>query len=594
MASLGHRTYALPGLVGAALLALAAPGAPGVAPVDWLPLRDIRPGMRGVARTVVRGVAVETFDVEALAVVPGAGPAGDLILIRASGPVIERTGGIAAGMSGSPVYFRGRLAGAVGFGWAFADHTLGLVTPIEAMRSALPSPRRGQLAPPSVLAGPWTLPAPVHAGGRRVARVAVAPSGAHGPRAADDVAVMVPLARPLLVSGTSARAAALLQEALGPWGVQPVPGAAGGSTGDRPALVPGSAVGVQLIRGDLNAVAIGTLTYRDGERLLAFGHPFLNRGDAAYLLTSAVIHGVVPSASFPFKIGSAGAPVGVVVQDRRVGVGGIVGRLPPMVGVRLSVLDGDRGRRVTLGTQVVQDPQLGPVLVLVSALEVIDRALDRVGEGTARVRLSLRGRGLEAPIVRENVFYHPRDVGSAAMLELPEALRLLFANEFVRTGPVDVSVEAEVRKARETAAVVEAELARPRLRRGEVASVRVTLRPFQGEPVVRDVGLAVPEQFPAGPATVLIRAGGRPVPEGGLPAALLSEPAEIAATSAAEQLAAFADRDRNTDVVVELVPGPARFPDAAGAAGARTAKVRVPTPWVVRGRVQLATTVEGP
>jgi hypothetical protein len=580
--------------------ALAAPAAPAPVRDDWLPLAAIRPGMRGVARTVVRGVTVETFDVEALAVVPGAGPAGDVILVRASGPLIARSGGIAAGMSGSPVYFGGRLAGAIGFGWTFADHTLGLVTPIEAMRGALPAPWRGQRAssaprPGALLAGPWTLPAPVHVGGRRIARVAVASAAA--PRWAspgDDVVVMVPLARPLLVSGMSTRAAALLEDALGPAGVQPVQGAAGGSTDARPVLEPGSAIGAQLIRGDLNVVAIGTLTYRDGERILAFGHPVLNRGDSAYLLTPAVIHGVVRSASFPFKIGSAGAPVGVVTQDRRAGVGGIIGRLPPVVGVRVSVLDGDRHHRATLGTQVVADPQMGPVLALVSALDVVDRALDRVGEGTARVRLTLRGRGLEGPIVRENVFYHPRDVGSAAMLELPEALRLLFANEFVRTGPVDVTVEAEITKARQTAAVVEADLGQPRLRRGGAATVRVTLRPFQGEPVVREVELAVPEQFPTGPATVLVRAGGRPVPEGGLPAALLSEPVEIGGKSAAEQLAAFTDRDRNTDVVVELVPGPARFPDSTGAVTPRTAKVRVPTPWVVRGRVQLATTVDGP
>ncbi len=580
----------------AALLgtALTTPAAPAPAPAGWLPLAAIRPGMRGVARTVVRGVTVETFDVEALAVVPGAGPAGDLILVRASGPLIARTGGIAAGMSGSPVYFGGRLAGAIGFGWTFADHTLGLVTPIEAMRGALPSSRDRRTSA-AASSGPWTLPAPVHLGGRRIARVAVtSTAAARREPAGSDLAVMAPLARPLLVSGMSTRAAALLEEALGPAGVQPVQGAAGGSTDVRPVLEPGSAVGVQLIRGDLNVVAIGTLTYRDGDRILAFGHPVLNRGESAYLLTSAVIHGVVQSASFPFKIGSAGAPVGVVTQDRRAGVGGVVGRLPPIVGVRVSVRDGDRGHRATLGTQVVADPQLGPVLVLVSALDVVDRALDRVGEGTARVRLSLRGRGLEAPIVRENVFYHPRDIGSAAMLELPEALRLLFANEFVRTAPVDVTVEAEVTKARQTAAVVEADLSRPRLRRGGGATVRITLRPFQGEPVVREVDLAVPAQFPTGPATVLVRAGGRPVPEGGLPAALLSEPVEIAGTSAAEQLAAFADRDRNTDVVVELVPGPARFPDSTGGVAPRTAKVRVPTPWVVRGRVQLATAVDGP
>src|SRR5687767_7126515 len=91
------------------------PGRTAAAPPDWMPISEVRRGMRGEARTVVLGTAVEAFDVEILAVMPGAGPAGDLILIRASGPIVRRTGGIAAGMSGSPVFVNGRLVGAIGF-----------------------------------------------------------------------------------------------------------------------------------------------------------------------------------------------------------------------------------------------------------------------------------------------------------------------------------------------------------------------------------------------------------------------------------------------------------------------------------------------
>ncbi|MBI3998391.1 MAG: hypothetical protein HY355_05105 [Armatimonadetes bacterium] len=574
-------------LLAAAMVApvVAAPAAPPSAAADWLPLAEVRPGMRGVGRTVVRGVTVESFDVEALAVVPGAGPAGDLILIRVSGPLIEKSGGIAAGMSGSPVYFGGRLAGAIGFGWAFADHSLGLVTPIETMLRALPVAR----------GGPRRLPVPVVAAGRRIEQIAIGPTLADAravEAATPQVAAMVPLARPLLVSGIGGRAAQLLAAELGPLGIMPVEGAAGGSTDARPPLVPGSAIGVQLIRGDLNALSIGTLTYRKGDAIIAFGHPFLNRGRTGYLLTAAVIHEVVRSTAFPFKVGSAGAPIGVINEDRRAGIGGRVGWLPPLLGVRAVVTDGDRGRTVTVSTQVVRDPSLGPLLALISALEAMDRALDRVGEGTARVRLTLRARGLDAPIVRENMFYHPRDIASAAMLELPEALRLLFANEFVRTGPVDVTMAVEVQQTRQTAALIEAELDRPRVRRGEVLTVRVTLRPFQGEPVARSIELAVPESFPPGGATVLIRAGGRPMPEQGLPALLTAEPVEVSATSAAEQLAAFTDRDRNTDLIVELVPGAARLPDGSGTTASRTVRVRSPTSWVIRGRVQLQTTVD--
>jgi hypothetical protein len=447
---------------------------------------------------------------------------------------------------------------------------------------------------PSPRAERRTLTAPVWAGGRRIDQIVVSRTvgeAARAEAAVPHLAAMVPLARPLLVSGISTRGAQLLAAELGPLGVTPVEGAAGGSTNVRPPLVPGSAIGVQLIRGDLNAVAIGTLTYRRGEMILAFGHPFLNRGRTGYLLTAAEIHEVVRSASFPFKIGSAGAPVGIVNEDRRAGIGGRIGVLPPMVGVRTVVTDGDSGRTITLGTQIVRDPQLGPLLALVSALEAVDRALDRVGEGTARVRLTLRARGLDGPVVRENVFYHPRDVGSAALLELPEALRLLFANEFVRTGPIDVTIAVEAQQGRQTAAVIEAEADRPRVRRGETIAVRITMRPFQGTPVTRVVEVAVPEEFPLGPATLLIRAGGRPVPEQGLPALLAVEPVDVSAGSAADQLAAFSGRDRNTDLVVELIPGAARFPDGTGSAP-RQVRVRTSTSWVVRGRVQLPMTVD--
>lgn len=576
---------ALLAAVAAALtLASATAGFAAAEPPGWMPLAAVRPGMRGTALTVVRGVTVESFDVEVLATVPGAGPSGDLILVRASGPLIRRTGGIAAGMSGSPVYLDGRLVGAIGFGWAFADHSLGLVTPIESMLRAIPTARAERRR----------LDRPVWAGGRRIEQIAVSPTyraAVDAEAATPHLAAMLPLARPLLVSGIGPRAAQLLAAELGPLGLTPVEGAAGGSTDVRPPLVPGSAIGVQLIRGDLNAVSIGTLTYRRGDTILAFGHPVLNRGRIGYLLTAAEIHGVVRSTSFPFKIGSAGAPVGAVVEDRRAGIGGRLGALPPLVAVRTIVTDGDRGRTTTLGTQVVRDPTLGPLLALASALEAVDRALDRVGEGTARVRLTLRARGLDRPVVRENVFYHARDIGSAALLEMPEALRLLFANEFVRTGPIDVTVTIEAGQHRLTAAVIEGELAAPRVERGEQITARVTLRPFQGAPVTRVVTMTVPPEFPSGPATLLIRAGGRPVPEQGLPALLLAEPPDALAASATDQLAAFADRDRNTDLIVELVPGAARFPDAGGGA-IRTVRVRVATDWVVRGRVQLPVTVE--
>lgn len=574
-----------------------APAGLAAGPAEFMPLSEVRPGMRGEARTVVHGTTVERFDVEVLSVVPGSGPVGDLILIRASGPVIQRTGGIAAGMSGSPVYLQGRLAGAIGFGWAFSEHSLGLVTPIAYMLRALPGARAGadRAVAHQASGDDRILPSPVTVGGRTITRVAIAPSAGVAATTATrtpGVAVMVPLARPLLVSGMSPRVLQLLRGELDPLGLTLVEGAAGASTDARPTLVPGSAVGVQLMRGDLNAVAIGTLTYRQGDAIVAFGHPLLNRGSTGYLLTPAVIHEVVRSTAFPFKVGSAGAPVGIVTEDRRAAIGGRIGVLPPLVAVRVSVTDRDRGRTAMMGTRVINDRQLGPLLAVAAAMEAVDRVLDRIGEGTAHVRLTLRARGLAGPVVRENTFYHARDIGSAGLLELPEALRLLFANEFVETGPVDVLVEAEIERTRQTASITEATVDTPRVRRGGTVVVGAILRPFQGPAITRTIDVRVPEGFPAGPATVLVRAGGRPMPEQGLAALLAAEPTESPAASMSAQLAGFSERDRNTDLIVELIPGAARIPGGAGDQTVQTVRVRTATSWVVRGRTQLAVTVD--
>lgn len=594
-ATRGHRRVTGPALLLliAGLLLAQLPRGLGAAPASWMPLSEVRPGMRGRALTVVRGTTVEPFDIEVLSIVPGSGPAGDLILVRASGPLIQRSGGIAAGMSGSPVFIGGRLVGAIGFGWAFSDHSIGLVTPIADMLRALPGRRAGDRVIPPIAHRP--LPRPVDVDGHILTHVALAPTreaAARREAEAPRTAVMVPLARPLLLSGAGPRARQVLQHQFDAMGLVLVEGATGSSTEDRPALVPGSAIGVQVMRGDLNAVAIGTLTYRQGDLILGFGHPFLNRGPAAFLLTPAVIHGVVRSAAFPFKIGSAGGPVGIITEDRRAAIGGRVGVLPPLVAVRASVTDRDRGRTAIMGIRVASDRQLGPALALASAVEATDRALDRIGEGTARVRLTLRGRGLDRPLVRENVFYHSRDIGSAALLELPEALRLLFANEFVPVGPVDVQIEAEVEASRQTAVITEATLHTRRVRRGDVLVVKIALRPFQGASTTRSIELAVPEAFPLGAATVLVRAGGRAMPEQGLAALLASEPVEAPAASAAAQLASFADRDRNTDLVVELIPGAARIPDGTGDLPVQTVRTRAATSWVVRGRVQLPVAVD--
>ena len=100
---------------------------------ETMPVDQITPGMRGIAKTVVSGTKIEEFGVEVLGIMKGKGPSGDLILVRTYGDLIDRTGGIAQGMSGSPVYIDGKLVGAIAYGWSLTDHKIGMVTPIADM-----------------------------------------------------------------------------------------------------------------------------------------------------------------------------------------------------------------------------------------------------------------------------------------------------------------------------------------------------------------------------------------------------------------------------------------------------------------------------
>ena len=223
----------------------------GLAAPAIMGLEEVKPGMHGVAKTVISGTKIEEFGVEVLGIMKDKGPSGDLILVRTYGDLIEKTGGIAQGMSGSPVYINGKLIGAIGYGWSLTDHKTGMVTPIGDMLKLLDSP------------------------------LAVPPSS--------EATNLQPLATPLMVSGFGERALSMLGEQLKPYSLVPYAAGEPSQGVTYPSLEPGSAVGVQLVQGDVSVGALGTVTYVDDKKVLAFGHPFLKKGNVGYYMSNAYI-----------------------------------------------------------------------------------------------------------------------------------------------------------------------------------------------------------------------------------------------------------------------------------------------------------------
>ncbi len=575
---------------------------PGIPPI--MPLAEVKPGMRGIGRTVIQGQKIEEFTIDVIGILRGGGgiiPVRHLILFRTSGPVIDRSGGTAAGMSGSPLYINGRLIGALSAGYLFQPEKrdLALATPIEEMLPVLDLPvggsSRAQALPPwprVFVADP-----PVRIGSRTVSRVVIADT-LEAARRIDAAGLphttaFVPATFPAMVSGLSPRALRLVEQVLGP--AQPLLQYDDSPTSFVAApITGGSSVGILQVRGDITFGGICTVTLRVGDKLLICGHPWELLGDVEYALTTSDVVTVVRTLERPFKEANLGDLVGKIDQDRGPAIRGILGQMPRMFAVRVEVFDRDTGKRVVKGMQVVRRRDLAKLFTTAMTLTAIDRARDQVlGGGTATVRMTVRARGLPRPLTRENVFYNSRDVALAALLDLPDALNFLFYNDLAAVDPVDVRVEVGLSTRRQTAALVEAQVEQREVSPGDRLRVRLRLRPYQeAEVVSRVVEVAIPRNYPRGPAVLVVTGAGKEIPvefplEQRLAQFLLKEPEPSPATTLEEAIQLFEDFGKSTDILMQLIPFGlppegrefVKFDVFAGEI--------VRTDWVIQGQVQI-------
>ena len=286
--------------------------------------------MRGYALTVFQGVKPESMDVEVLGVLHNVnGPKGDIILIRLHGAKVEYTG-VVAGMSGSPVYLDGKLAGALAFRIGeFSKEPIAGVTPIADMLeiNALDkSPAEEASA---------TKPAITNAAGK----TASPGDGASLPGSTEGFAqVLKPIDTPLVFNGFSEDTVRRFAGQFASAGVVPVMGAGSVSEEKQPEpLEAGSAVSAILVRGDMDIAATCTVTYIDPQRLLACGHPLLQFGSVDLPMNKAQVLATLPSPLNAFKIVNTTERAGVFVQDRHTGILGVFGKQPDMIPVTLTI-----------------------------------------------------------------------------------------------------------------------------------------------------------------------------------------------------------------------------------------------------------------
>lgn len=495
---------------------------------EIIPLREIRPGMTGYGLTVVRGTEIARFAVEVVDVLDEPGETHDFIVVRVSGDAVAQSGGIAQGMSGSPVYLDGKLAGALSRAatWALErERPLGLVTPIEAMLKILPELEKEEI------------PVPEDRNLRALGIERIILTGVEPKEIPPDAIVAWPISVPVLVSGLSGRTVRLLRDgvdfsfskhpllALLPSWRGKIPGlSAFGITRIVPApaqtpyaaldFQPGAPVGVALSLGDLVIGALGTVTLVQDEKMLAFGHPFLFSGPCRYFLTGAAVIDTVAAMDVSYKFGTITDLRGGVFADRWAGIGGRTDRVPLSVATEISVTGEATGK---ISAQIVDEARLSPLLFYVVGVEAVDRALDRIGPGTVRVRYTIAGRGLPRPLARENVFLATGDVAVYAPLEAALVLDVLAYNGFRDPLLTAVNLEAEVSPTFSAVEIVDLSTDRISYRPGDTIQFTLTVRHWRGEAKTVEGSLRIPPGLDS-PYVELRAYGGPRLREKGEPA----------------------------------------------------------------------------
>ena len=502
---------------------------------ETMPTEKVVAGMKGYGVSDFGdGKGVQKFDVEILGVLKRYAPRQDLILARVSGAGLENSG-VIAGMSGSPIYVEGKLVGALAYGWPFSKVAICGITPIQSMLDI----RHAPAAPPVPIGGSSgggratpSSAGPLAAEPRRPGASAVTTAdfvAAFGsgrfqdrmdallkplrPAAADQMAAL-PL--PVSFSG-SAQSGGLFDRLAQSAGWMAAPSgamassASGASAGsspvspslDGPALRPGSAVATQLLSGDMDLSASGTVTWVEGNSLLAFGHPFLSMGPVSMPMTRAEVLTVFPSLFRSFKFAATGPVLGSITQDRSTGILGTFGSKAPMVPITLRI-SSDEVAPQTYHFQAVHNSMLTPILSALAIDNVLTTVEKRTGERTLVWKSSIRTP--ERTVRWDSVFS-----GLAAREEAVASLALLtnylMANEFRDLTIQGVDVEITHSDRLQSARVVHVEAQKERVRAGEEVPVWIDLVDFRGSSRRVVMTLKVPADTPPGPLNVFVGDG---------------------------------------------------------------------------------------
>ena len=461
--------------------------------------------MKGTALTVFQGVKPESMDVEVLGVMHNVnGPKGDIILVRLHGTKPEYTG-VVAGMSGSPVYFDGKLAGALAFRIGeFSKEPIAGVTPIEEMLEINALDHR----PTPVRVNAPAANSPANSPNQSGTTQSASPSDNATLPAQNYSNYLKPIETPLVFNGFSNETLQRYASQFAAAGIVPVMGI--GSASDRRQPEPieaGSAVSAVLVRGDMDIAATCTVTYVDPQRLLACGHPLLQFGEVDLPMTKATVLATLPSPLNAFKIVNTTETVGAFVQDRQNGIMGVPGQASKMIPVTVAMHNGPATKEFHY--EVLNNARLSPLAMMATVFNALHGTNEYGEDITYRMNGVLSVKGY--PDVTLRNMFAPQDNGqpaaALAAATIGDRFGRIYTNAFdvpdIQGVKLDFDLVRERRSARLEAARTDMTEARP----GDQFMVETVIRPYRGERLVRQIAIRIPTSTSKGTLRILVSDG---------------------------------------------------------------------------------------
>ena len=509
------RYFAAASLV-AGLCVVSLPAQPRI-----MPIGEVKAGMVGVGRTVFHGTELSDFKVHILGVLRNIqGPKRDLILARLEGGPLAKTG-VAAGMSGSPVYVDGRLIGAVGYSiGAFPTEAIAGITPIEEMKDAAAMPARRSADAAMRIELPITrdsLAAALRQSYSRLAPFAMRAAdvqaiGVPSAEGAQLATMLRPIATPLLLNGFEPETVDLLAAVFRDAGFAPVAGATGGraSVEERAAmngpLREGDAIGVSLVGGDLEMGATGTVTHVDGDKVYAFGHPFFGLGPSELPMRRAYVYAMLPSLMSSFKISTMGDVIGTVRQDRATAIAGTLGSGPATVPMKVTLRSTRGGHQSsrTFNFDVSNDQTFTPLLAYVTLFNTLASYERQFGTATFVLKGRARVAGHD-DITFEDIFAGESPT-LAASTSIGGPLTMLLGNdrERVKLDGLEFTIDTSETPLSATIERVWIDELRPRA--GGTIPVKVLTRSYRGEETISTVPVVIPSNV-SGTLSIVVSDG---------------------------------------------------------------------------------------